>query len=152
MYLIKEKSFNSNEPIYMKLSNSDNSMFIPEARVAKDYFSIGFYERGYIDWYEHHEKNNYPAVKLQKEFKTTPEYVELGHIDQYHTGVYLCIGQPIWKMNMKDAIPFSTFGSFDKINDYLKTNKIVLIHLGEGKHKIKKKSEQLACENALKFL
>ena len=55
-------------------------------------------------------------------------------------------------MNMKDAIPYSNFGSFDKIHDYLKHHKIVLIHLGEGKHKIKKKSEQLACEHALKLL
>ena len=39
MYLIKEKSYNNDDPIYMKLCNSDNSMFIPEARVAKDYFS-----------------------------------------------------------------------------------------------------------------
>jgi len=50
MYLIKEKSYNSNFPIYMKLYNDDNSMFIPEARVARDYFNTGFYERGYIDW------------------------------------------------------------------------------------------------------
>jgi hypothetical protein len=28
MYLINEKNFISNEPIYIKLSNSDNSMFI----------------------------------------------------------------------------------------------------------------------------
>ena len=50
MYLIKEKSYNSDIPIYMKLPNSDSIMFIPEARVAKDYFNTGFYERGYIDW------------------------------------------------------------------------------------------------------
>lgn len=50
MYLIKEKSYNTDEPIYMKLPNSDTTMFIPEARVAKDYFNTGFYERGYIDW------------------------------------------------------------------------------------------------------
>ena len=110
----------------------------------------------HIDWTElilcDDNYKNILQVKLQKEFKTTPEYVELGHVDQYHTGVYLCIGQPIWKMNMKDAIPYSNFGTFDKIHEYLKTHKIVLIHLGEGKHKIKKKSEQLACENALKLL
>lgn len=50
MYLIKEKSYNSNTPVYMKLPNEKNSMFIPEARVAKDYFNTGFYERQYIDW------------------------------------------------------------------------------------------------------
>jgi len=110
----------------------------------------------HIDWTElilcDDNYKNILQVKLQKEFKTTPEYVEISHVDQYHTGVYLCIGQPIWKMNIKNAIPFSTFGSFDKIHEHIKTHKIVLIHLGEGKHKIKKKSEQLACENALKLL
>ena len=50
MYLIKEKSYNTDVPVYMKLPNSDNAMFIPEARVAKDYFNTGFYERGYVDW------------------------------------------------------------------------------------------------------
>lgn len=50
MYLIKEKSYNSNTPLYTKLPNEKNSMFIPEARVAKDYFNTGFYERKYIDW------------------------------------------------------------------------------------------------------
>jgi FkbM family methyltransferase len=50
MYLIKEKSYNSDTPVYMKLPNNDNNMFIPEARVAKDYFNTGFYERGYVDW------------------------------------------------------------------------------------------------------
>ena len=110
----------------------------------------------HIDWAElilcDDNYKNILQVKLQKEFKITPEYVELGHIDQYHTGVFLCIGQPIWKMNMKDALPYSMFGSFDKIHEYIKTHKTTLIHLGEGKHKIKKKSEQLACEHALKLL
>jgi dsRNA-specific ribonuclease len=110
----------------------------------------------HIDWTElilcDDNYKNILQVKLQKEFKTTPEYVELGHNDNYHTGVYLCLGQPIWKVDMKDAIPYSTFGSFDKIHMYLKTHKTALIHLGEGLHKIKKKSEQLACEHALKLL
>jgi FkbM family methyltransferase len=50
MFLIKEKSLNSEEPIYMKINSNDKLMFIPEARVAKDYFNTGFYERGYINW------------------------------------------------------------------------------------------------------
>jgi len=66
-------------------------------------------------------------------------------------GVYLCIGQQIWKTNLQQALPFSDFGSFEKIKDYLKIHKRVLVHLGEGKHKIKKKSEQQACEHALQL-
>jgi len=50
MYLIREKSYDSDTPVYMRLPNNSNSMFIPEARVAKDYFNSGFYERGYVDW------------------------------------------------------------------------------------------------------
>jgi FkbM family methyltransferase len=50
MFLIKEKSYNTENPVYMKLPTDDNLMFIPEARVAKDYFNTGFYEKSYINW------------------------------------------------------------------------------------------------------
>jgi FkbM family methyltransferase len=50
MFLIKEKSYNSEEPVYEKIKTDSNLMFIPEARVARDYFNTGFYERSYIDW------------------------------------------------------------------------------------------------------
>jgi FkbM family methyltransferase len=50
MFLLKEKSYHSENPIYQKLPSKHGCMFIPEARVAKDYFNTGFYERGYIDW------------------------------------------------------------------------------------------------------
>ena len=50
MFLIKECSYNSENPVYMKIPNEKKMMFIPEARVAKDYFNSGFYERHYIDW------------------------------------------------------------------------------------------------------
>ena len=107
----------------------------------------------HIDWTElllcDDNYKNILQVKLQKEFKVTPEYVEINHGSEYHMGVYLCIGQPIWKVPLKDAIPFSTFGSFEQIHAYVRKHKHVCVHLGEGKHKIKKKSEQLACENAL---
>ena len=107
----------------------------------------------HIDWTElllcDDNYKNILQVKLQKEFKVTPEYVEINHGTEYHMGVYLCIGQPIWKVPLKDAIPFSSFGSFEQIHAHVRKHKQVFVHLGEGKHKIKKKSEQLACENAL---
>ena len=110
----------------------------------------------HIDWTDlilcDDNYKNILQVKVQKEFKITPEYLEIGHGDLYHMGVYLCIGQPIWKTTVQKAIPFATFGSFEKIHAYLKTHSIALILLGEGTHKIKKKSEQLACENALKLI
>jgi FkbM family methyltransferase len=50
MFLIKERSYHTENPIYQKISNENGFMFVPEARVAKDYFNTGFYERNYIDW------------------------------------------------------------------------------------------------------
>ena len=52
MYFIHEKSYHTENPIYQKIqgTTSNNYMFIPEARVAKDYFLTGFYERGVVDW------------------------------------------------------------------------------------------------------
>jgi len=50
MYHIKTESYNSEEPLYTKIKGGDDTFFIPEARVAKDYFNTGLYERGYISW------------------------------------------------------------------------------------------------------
>jgi len=50
MYHIKTESYNSNEPLYTKLRDGPGTLFVPEARVAKDYFNTGLYERGYIQW------------------------------------------------------------------------------------------------------
>jgi hypothetical protein len=55
-------------------------------------------------------------------------------------------------MHQCTSIPFSDFGSFEKIHEYIKQKGKVFVLLGEGRHKIKKKSEQLACEQALSFL
>jgi len=110
----------------------------------------------HIDWTElilcDDNYKNILQVKIQKEFKTTPDYLEIKHSDYYHMGVYLCIGQPIWKTSIKQALPFSQFGSFEAVQEYIKKHTSILIFLGEGKHKIKKKAEQLACEQALKLL
>jgi dsRNA-specific ribonuclease len=118
-------------------------------------FIESVYEK-HIDWTElilcDDNYKNILQVKLQKEFKTTPEYLEISHNGCYHMGVYLCLGQPIWKTTIQQAIPFSKFETFDKIHTYLRTHSHVLIHLGEGRHKIKKKSEQMACENALQSI
>ena len=37
MYIIKIESYKSDDPLYMKLR--EEGMFIPEARVARDYFN-----------------------------------------------------------------------------------------------------------------
>jgi FkbM family methyltransferase len=50
MFLIGEKTYHSENPIYQKIPDNSGCMFIPESRVAKDYFNTGFYERGFVDW------------------------------------------------------------------------------------------------------
>ena len=91
---------------------------------------------------------NQLQVKIQKEFKVTPEYIEINHdIDNgYEMGVYLCLGQQIWETNQSNALDFSKFNNFNNIHTYLENNDKVLILLGKGIHKIKKKAEQIACE------
>ena len=91
---------------------------------------------------------NQLQVKIQKEFKVTPEYIEINHdIDNgYEMGVYLCLGQQIWETKKSNALDFSKFNNFNNIHTYLENNDKVLILLGKGIHKIKKKAEQIACE------
>ena len=109
----------------------------------------------HIDWTELIENDdnykNILQVKIQKEFKTTPHYIEINHdVDTgYHMGVYLCIGLPIHNLTHNDSIHFNKFNSFEAIQDKLDEDEGVFVFLGEGTHKIKKKAEQIACNQAL---
>ena len=109
----------------------------------------------YIDWTKLiNTDDNYKnilQVKIQKEFKTTPEYIEISHtIDNgYEMGVYLCIGKPLHQFALVDAKPFSYYGSFIKIQEELIEHDSVFVFMGHGVHKIKKKAEQIACEIAI---
>ena len=74
MYLIETESCNSADPLYTKLRSNSNTLFIPEARVAVDYFRTGLYERGYINW----AFDNYA--------KEEKEIIDIGaHIGMYTT-------------------------------------------------------------------
>ena len=97
---------------------------------------------------------NILQVKIQKEFKVTPHYLEIEHdVDLgYKMGVYICLGQPIHNVSYKDAIQFSFFKNFKGVQDFILENTKVLIFMGEGQHKIKRKAEQIACNEALKLL
>jgi dsRNA-specific ribonuclease len=94
---------------------------------------------------------NILQVKIQKEFKVTPDYLEITPYNAetgYHMGVYLCLGQPVHGLTHASAIPLSNFGSFQAIHEYMSMHGKVFVFLGEGSHKIKKKAEQMACEAA----
>ena len=97
---------------------------------------------------------NILQVKIQKEFKTTPDYLEIEHDpeDGYVMGVYLRIGIPLHEVSHNTSSPFSNYGNFAKIQQSLLEKEHVFIFLGQGTHKIKKKAEQIACESALNCL
>ena len=90
--------------------------------------------------------------KIQKEFKTTPDYMEISHDVEkgYEMGVYLCLGRPLHQMRPEDSVPFKTYGSFVKIQEEMLRNGHVFVFLGSGLHKIKKKAEQIASELSIK--
>ena len=98
---------------------------------------------------------NILQVKIQKSFKVTPDYLEVVPYSNdigYHMGVYLCLGQSIHNMNHGHSIPITHFNSIQDIHEYMSIHGRILVVLGEGKHKIKKKAEQMACENAVRAL
>lgn len=96
---------------------------------------------------------NILQMKIQKEFKVTPHYIEIQehNIENgYHMGVYLCLGQPVFGLSHKDAILYKDIGSFEKIQQLFIEKGKIFVFLGEGLHKIKKKAEQIACETVIK--
>ena len=74
MYHIQTGSYHTNDPLYTKLRDGPGTLFVPEARVAKDYFNTGLYERGYIDWAVENFANSNKAI------------IDIGA----HIGMYTC--------------------------------------------------------------
>jgi len=97
---------------------------------------------------------NILQVKVQKEFKVTPHYLEMEHdLDLgYKMGVYLCLGQSIHNVNCIDAMNINEFQNFKEVQEYIQIHSKILLFMGEGQHKIKRKAEQIACYEALKYL
>jgi len=96
---------------------------------------------------------NILQVKIQKEFKVTPHYLEIDYDDLgYKMGVYLCLGQEIFNLKHNHSIPISSFKTFKTIQEYIDKNEKVLIFMGEGQHKIKRKAEQIACNEAIQYI
>jgi len=94
---------------------------------------------------------NILQVKIQKEFKTTPDYFEISHnVDMGYTmGVYLCMGQQFYEADYKNAYLYSDLQSFLKIRSIIETESKIVVFFAQGTHKIKKKAEQIACDLAL---
>ena len=67
-------------------------------------------------------------------------------------GVYICFGQNIHNTDIKKSIDFDSLKTFQSIHKLLESNNKQLIFLTKAEHKIKKKAEQLACENAIKLI
>ena len=98
---------------------------------------------------------NILQVKIQKEFKVTPHYMEVSEhtVEKgYHMGVYLCLGQPVFGLSHFHAIPISDFRSYSDIHQYMSEHGKIFLFLAEGIHKIKKKAEQIACESVVQVL
>ena len=111
----------------------------------------------HVDWIEliSNDDNykNILQVKIQKEFKTTPEYVELSHDESgYEMGVFICLGKQIHDFRLGDAIPYSEFGSFKNIQDHFTEHGEAFVFLTKSTHKIKKKAEQAACQAVINLL
>jgi ribonuclease-3 len=119
-------------------------------------FVRNVYEK-HIDWVEliQNDDNfkNILQVKIQKEFKTTPYYMELVNDDdddKYNMGVYLCLGQDVYGLKHSNSIPISQFNHYSDIHAFAgEHGGKAFVFLGSGKHNIKKKAEQLASKTAM---
>ena len=150
----------------MQVQDDDNwfeHLFIcgPGFQMAQKFIESVFEK--HVDWVAliQNDDNykNILQVKIQKEFKVTPHYLQISHDleEGYKMGVYLCLGQPIHSENIYDAVHINQFdkekNSFKTVQDYLLSNNgKIFLFLGEGLHKIKGKAEQIACNEALKYL
>ncbi len=112
----------------------------------------------HIDWVEliQNDDNykNILQVKIQKEFKVTPHYLEIERDDDlgFKMGVYLCLGQQIYNVKHTNAVNIDQFKNFKAIQDYFNSNGKAFIFMGSGQHKIKRKAEQQSCNEAINYI
>jgi len=135
------------------------SMFVtgPGFQMAQKFIENVF--EHHIDWIalikNDDNYKNILQVKIQKEFKVTPHYLEILRDPEegFKMGVYLCLGQPIHSVKPEDAIHINTLNNFAAVQEHIAANNgKIFLFLGEGQHKIKRKAEQMACNEALRFL
>jgi dsRNA-specific ribonuclease len=110
---------------------------------------------------------NILQVKIQKAFKVTPIYLIIKQdLDTGYTmGVYLYMEKVLdnetgeykdinYDSNLKfsDSLNIGLFNNIKEIREYYEKNSKIFIFWGEGTHKIKRKAEQIACNEALKII
>ena len=147
-----------NKVVVKDEENWFQNMFVtgPGFQMAQKFIENVFEK--HIDWVAliQNDDNykNILQVKIQKEFKVTPHYLEIEHDIElgYKMGVYLCVGQAIHTVSYRDAVDISVFKNFRSIQEHITENGRAFIFMGEGQHKIKRKAEQIACEEAIKFI
>jgi dsRNA-specific ribonuclease len=112
----------------------------------------------HIDWFELvNTDDNYKnilQVKIQKEFKLTPHYLEISYDAEegFEMGVFLALNVDIHNCDINNYILLSVLKDFKTIREYYEKNGSLLLLMGVGKHKIKRKAEMIACHNAIKIL
>lgn len=136
----------------------DEHIFVSEQLIGLGFqmatkFMINVFEK-HVNWTDIiSNDDNYKNIlqlTTQKEFKTTPLYVlkEQSQEFGYKMGVYLKLGtsEELFQININD------FNSFDSIRECLNTYNGLYMFMGEGIHKIKKKAEQMACNEAINVI
>jgi hypothetical protein len=137
--------FNQSDPAFRSFGDGPGYQAVQK-------FVVAVFER-HIDWYDlimnDDNYKNMLQIKLQKEFKTTPEYRILSHTSRgYETGVFLCLNQCIHTSPLTSAVPLQK-NMVKSMHAHFSHHRQGFFLLGVGVHKIKKKSEQLACEHAI---
>jgi dsRNA-specific ribonuclease len=149
--------FLDNNKIEIKDENSyfTNIFHVGPGFQMAQLFLEAVFER-HIDWIEllktDDNYKNQLQVMIQKQFKTTPDYLELSehNTDEgYHMGVYLAFHSKVYHLSQQHAVHLDSFKSISEIISIFETGQPFLIFMGEGKNKTKKKAEQNACFNAL---
>tara|TARA_Y100000389_G_scaffold116714_1_gene113894 strand:- start:745 stop:1827 length:1083 start_codon:yes stop_codon:yes gene_type:complete len=122
----------------------------------------------HVDWMKLiNQDDNYKnqlQVIVQKEFKITPDYVELKYSHQEHEnlendnekfykmGLYISFGKNIHNVDINTAININKYANFKDIHKDLEINNELLIFVSYGENKIKKKAEQIASKYAIDIL